>query len=43
MHNVASLPDLAVATPTITLESQDRVAPLTFVWNRSTHFSRKGG
>ena len=28
---------------TITLKSKDGAAPLTFVWNDSTRFSRKGG
>jgi len=28
---------------TITLKSKDGAAPLTFVWNASTSFTRKGG
>lgn len=31
------------ASRTITLTSKDGVVPLTFVWNDSTRFTRKGG
>lgn len=31
------------ASQTITLKSKDGATPLTFVWNDSTRFSRKGG
>ena len=31
------------ASRTITLKSKDGAAPLIFVWNDSTRFSRKGG
>lgn len=31
------------ASRTLTLKSKDGAAPLTFVWNDSTRFSRKGG
>ena len=31
------------ASRTITLRSKDGAAPLTFIWNAGTRFSRKGG
>lgn len=43
-HSVSGMIDsIDCASRTITLKSESRAAPLTFVWNDSTRFSRKGG
>lgn len=43
-HSVSGMVEaIDCASRTITLKPKDGAAPLTFVWNESTRFTRKGG